>query len=931
MKRLIQFLLVIVLAMGGKDVLAQGCPMIQITQQTIPFSTQSYGAVTVTAIPWTLPVVYSPPGVAACFPSPASRIAGGSPPSPGAINFLFAGKRVTHVRIFGVSINRNEWMTLYVNNTTIPYVIQPTDVHSLDFNGPSTGITPVFTCPASTLPANGPCQLIGGRIEGPTVGPGASPFNGCIVDVTDCGGIRNLLVESNSLPPGGGGMEITVFFDTCKQPGCSDAKSNSPCEGDTLRLYNEGDSVGATYLWTGPVGFSSTEQNPIVYGTSLTPARSGLYTSYKFQGSVSDTDTVRVVVHPRPFVKTTTLLPFCVSTIDTIELRAATPGITGETYYWTGPNLFTSTLQNPNIMGISPADTGLYKVVVTTPFGCTDSGTVDVQLRPMPVPPTIIGPSPYCFGDPFVPFTTSGVVPGANVLWYTTTVGGVGSTTSPVINTSVAGTTKVYASQKEGLYCESLRDSLTIVVKPEIKPSFTWNTVLGCTSDIVTFNNTSVGADWYSWSYGDGLFSPDTTTLLTTQITYKLHKVHTAKLTAYTVGCEKSATGYVNTTHSVKAAFWPKLDTFCAGGWTTMDDSTTSMIDTSVIIRPSGAIDNLFGTSATVDTSNVATDPAGATYLAANYAWDFGDGTVDVTNTRIPPAHRYDSGGAYIVKLTVTDSIGCVDTIAHELYAIRLKINTFHDTLLCISQPLLMYNEVKMNPLLGDLRPSFVYSWTPASFLDDTTKQNPFYWEIEATTTYTFTATEPKYGCFTYDTVRVQSVRGIKIANVTPDITIPYGRSVQMNSDSMVYYFWKNNDGTLDDPNVNNPIATPLATTVYAVYGYDKNGCLDSAYVKVTVDSSMIEDIPSGFSPNGDGLNDIFRPVGLKYQSLVDFRVYNRLGQQVYYTSTYGNGWDGKFNGVPQDLGTYSYVIIVGRPGGDGRNVVYKGTVTLVR
>ena len=124
-------------------------------------------------------------------------------------------------------------------------------------------------------------------------------------------------------------------------------------------------------------------------------------------------------------------------------------------------------------------------------------------------------------------------------------------------------------------------------------------------------------------------------------------------------------------------------------------------------------------------------------------------------------------------------------------------------------------------------------------------------------------------------------------------------------------------------------MARPLESTTYAVYGYDKHGCLDSAYVIVKVDSSMLENIPSGFTPNGDGLNDIFRPVGIQYQNLVDFRVYNRLGQQVFYSNSYKNGWDGTFNGSPQDMGVYNYVIILANP--DGTNKIYKGDVTLIR
>ena len=150
-----------------------------------------------------------------------------------------------------------------------------------------------------------------------------------------------------------------------------------------------------------------------------------------------------------------------------------------------------------------------------------------------------------------------------------------------------------------------------------------------------------------------------------------------------------------------------------------------------------------------------------------------------------------------------------------------------------------------------------------------------------------------------------------------------------MNADNEVIYYWKPNDGSLNNPNINDPIATPSVTTVYTVYGLDVNGCLDSAFVTIHVDSTSPGDMPGAFSPNNDGLNDVFRPVGEKFAKMVEFRVYNRWGEEIFFTNDRTKGWDGTFHGIPQDIGVYNYVIIVGSPG--GQNIVYKGNVTLIR
>jgi gliding motility-associated-like protein len=186
-------------------------------------------------------------------------------------------------------------------------------------------------------------------------------------------------------------------------------------------------------------------------------------------------------------------------------------------------------------------------------------------------------------------------------------------------------------------------------------------------------------------------------------------------------------------------------------------------------------------------------------------------------------------------------------------------------------------------------------------------------------------------GCFTTDTINVTltppSASG-HLTNVTPNETITYGSDIQLNADNEWLYVWKPNDGSLNDPNINDPVDTPLHTTLYTVYGYDHQGCMDSATVVINVDSTMKECVPNSFTPNGDGLNDVFMPICVRFQKMVDLRIYNRWGQMVFFSTSMESGWDGTFNGVPQDMDTYFYMITIARPGG---NVIYKGDVTLVR
>jgi len=88
--------------------------------------------------------------------------------------------------------------------------------------------------------------------------------------------------------------------------------------------------------------------------------------------------------------------------------------------------------------------------------------------------------------------------------------------------------------------------------------------------------------------------------------------------------------------------------------------------------------------------------------------------------------------------------------------------------------------------------------------------------------------------------------------------------------------------------------------------------------------------LPNAFSPNGDGLNDYFRPLEMTGVNSVRLKIFNRWGEKVYSTQDmYHQGWDGTFNGVDQELGVYAYIMEV--TFFDGKQKMLKGNVTLIR
>jgi gliding motility-associated-like protein len=226
----------------------------------------------------------------------------------------------------------------------------------------------------------------------------------------------------------------------------------------------------------------------------------------------------------------------------------------------------------------------------------------------------------------------------------------------------------------------------------------------------------------------------------------------------------------------------------------------------------------------------------------------------------------------------------------------------------------------------------YSYFWVGPSGFSDTT-QSPYLANAVPADNGVYSVTVVDFfdGCrgTGYTNVVIGPVAFTTLTNVTSTQTINYGSSVQLNADNATYYWWMPDDGTLNNRNISDPIATPTQNTVYTVYGIDTaTGCMDSAKVLVNVIFDSIA-IPSAFTPNGDGLNDVFKPLGMKYQSLIEFSIYNRWGQRIFTTNNKEEGWDGTFNGVKQDMDVYNYLLIVAMD--NGTNKVLKGTVTLIR
>jgi len=183
-------------------------------------------------------------------------------------------------------------------------------------------------------------------------------------------------------------------------------------------------------------------------------------------------------------------------------------------------------------------------------------------------------------------------------------------------------------------------------------------------------------------------------------------------------------------------------------------------------------------------------------------------------------------------------------------------------------------------------------------------------------------------GCDTTLYAMITALPQPEIVASPADTTIHYGDSLTLHASGAMLYVWLPS-GPLDTATKANPIAKPLQPVLFSVIGLNEYGCEDTGYVQVNIDFRMPDFVPNAFSPNGDGKNDVFKPILVGISKLNLFSIYNRWGQLVFTTSQNGKGWDGTLHGIQQDTGSFVYMV----SGVDyqGKTITKKGTFTLVR
>jgi len=291
-----------------------------------------------------------------------------------------------------------------------------------------------------------------------------------------------------------------------------------------------------------------------------------------------------------------------------------------------------------------------------------------------------------------------------------------------------------------------------------------------------------------------------------------------------------------------------------------------------------------------------------------SYTWNLGDNFV--TNTP-DVKHTYLSAGTYPVTLSVRESeLGCSSSVTKSMTLHALPSASISAAIQQACPDSLVQIDLRGSTTAMGSLSGFLVPYDSTSIVIPQNTSVPVKVKSLKSSDYEFSVRDAN-GCSS-----PPKILSITIIEPAPAIqtltTVVIGASVQINAavpSGSFSYVWKPEVFGLSDTLIPNPIANSTANITYSVLVQDEPlHCFvtQSTYSVIVLPYTTI-DVPSAFTPNGDGINDLIFPDGWGIRKLKFFRVYNRWGQLVFETNEYRKGWDGTFMGTPQNMESYLY------------------------
>ena len=304
------------------------------------------------------------------------------------------------------------------------------------------------------------------------------------------------------------------------------------------------------------------------------------------------------------------------------------------------------------------------------------------------------------------------------------------------------------------------------------------------------------------------------------------------------------------------------------------------------------------------------------------YKWTFGDGNEDSTRD---VTYSYKKAGKYTIKLVVSAIGICADSTTFNIIIYQNAIAAFTAAPTCIDIPVQFINNT-----FDTVNSPISYLWYfgngQTSVLRDPPSQT-----YTGAGNYNISLSVSTVQCpFPVHTI----THSITVDRPRPGTTYPLAWAVvnlplDLHARSFGDTVLWSPPINLDEPSSYDPVFKGNTEQLYTIDIKTKSGCVTTDTQMVKLVKSIEIFVPNAFTPNGDGNNDVLKPVFYGIKQLKYFRVYNRWGQMFYQTETLNQGWDGTFKNVKQEMQTIVWSLEA--LGVDGNIYTRQGTSILIR
>lgn len=508
--------------------------------------------------------------------------------------------------------------------------------------------------------------------------------------------------------------------------------------------------------------------------------------------------------------------------------------------------------------------------------------------NPVPVPPS---PPPYTFVSYNTPYSGANPMNSSPTLTINPTTGLMTGTPTTIGRWVVGVCVSEY---RNGVLLTTNKRDFQFNVEncPNLPVASIPLQSVFCFGNQVHFSQNSINASSYYWNFGDPSTSLDISTLNSPTWTY-------------------ADTGVYNVTLIINPG------TLCA-------DTNTSMFRIYPQIVP-----NFTPPPGECVTNNSFDFTAGGAFMGnGTFNWSFGaNASPPISSQQNPTTISYDTAGTFPVTLTINEN-GCSTSYTNNVVVYPIPVATYglQTSVACYLQPVHFIDSSQADTPL-------TYLW---SFGDGTTSnlQDPFHSYSSEGTYFTKIIIMTTHGCadtFALPTSLTVFPSPQAIFTVTPRDTSIFYPDVTMTDQSIdaidCSVFW--GDGTFyDNCDSVHHFNKPGTYTVMQIV-VNTAGCYDTAYSEVIIRPEFLFWLPNAFTPNNNGMNDVFKPVLLGVHDY-SFLVFDRWGEKIFETENSDDGWNGYYHNRLCSNDVYVYKITF-RDDVRGIYHQYIGRVTLVR